>query len=158
MSLVVRRARKDDARTIADFALRLFAQHRAYDAKRFARLSDAQGAEWFYGSQAEAKDGAVLVGELDGRVVGFAYLTYEERNYIDLLENAVRLHDIYVEEEGRGAGIGKDLLNAVIDTAKEFGADKLVLSVAARNEYAREFFKRNGLRETMVEMTVNLER
>lgn len=98
-----------------------------------------------------------MVGELDGRVVGFAYLTYEERNYIDLLENAVRLHDIYVEEEGRGAGIGKDLLNAVIDTAKEFGADKLVLSVAARNEYAREFFKRNGLRETMVEMTVNLE-
>lgn len=98
-----------------------------------------------------------MVGELDGRVVGFAYLTYEERNYIDLLENAVRLHDIYVEEEGRGSGIGKDLLNAVIDTAKKFGADKLVLSVAARNEYAREFFKRNGLRETMVEMTVNLE-
>jgi len=38
MTVVVRRATPDDAGTIADFALKLFAQHRAYDPERFARL------------------------------------------------------------------------------------------------------------------------
>jgi GNAT superfamily N-acetyltransferase len=157
MSIVVRRARKDDARTIADYALMLFAQHHAFDPERFVRLTDVKGAEWFYGSQSEAKDAAVLVAELNRKVVGFAYLRYEEKNYMDLLENAVRLHDIYVDEAVRGTGVGKGLMNAAIETAKGFGADKLVLSVAARNEHAREFFIRGGLRETMVEMTVNLK-
>lgn len=156
MTVVVRRAAAEDAEVIAEFALRLFAQHRAYDPDRFARLSDRGGAAWYYGERAEADDAAVLVAELDGRIVGFAFLEYEELNYADLLENAVRLHDIFVVEEARGSGAGKKLIDAAAEKARSFGADKMILSVAAKNEFAKSFFESRGFKPTMVEMTLNL--
>jgi GNAT superfamily N-acetyltransferase len=156
MSVVVRRAQVEDAATVAEMALKLFAQHRDYDPERFADLSHLKGAERFYGSRMSAADAAVLVAETDGKVVGFAYMQYEELDYVQLLENAAWLHDLYVDEAARGTGAGKALIAAAKDAGIAFGADKLVLTVAARNEHAREFFTRTGLRETMVEMTIGL--
>lgn len=146
----------EDARTIAEYALKLFAQHREYDPERFARLGNLEGAEWFYGSQTGSEDTVVLVAEADNKVIGFAYLQYEERNYANLLENALWLHDIYVDGSARGTGAGTKLMEGVVKAAKEFGADKVVLSTATKNEFAREFFGRKGFRTTMVEMTLNL--
>jgi GNAT superfamily N-acetyltransferase len=156
MTVIVRRAREEDARTIAEYAIRLFAQHRDYDPDRFAKIGDLEGAEWFYGSQAKSNDAAVLVAEIDNEVVAFAYMQYEKINYPGLLENAMWLHDIYVDESARGTGAGKALMERAVEVARSFGADKVVLSVAAKNENAHEFFERNGYRPTMVEMTLNL--
>jgi GNAT superfamily N-acetyltransferase len=89
-------------------------------------------------------------------VVGFAYLEYEKLDYANLLENAAWLHDLYVDEAARETGAGKALIHAAKDAGKMLGADKLVLTVAAKNEYARTFFTRTGFRETMVEMTIGL--
>jgi GNAT superfamily N-acetyltransferase len=156
MPVIVRRAREEDSRTIAEYALKLFAQHREYDPERFASFGNLEGAAWFYGGQANSNDAAVLVAEIDSKVVGFAYMQFEKINYPALLENAMWLHDIYVDEAARGTGAGKALLEASANVAKEFGAEKVILSVAARNRYAHEFFERNGYRPTMVEMTLNL--
>ena len=156
MAVTVRRASKTDACAIAEFALKLFAQHRAYDSRRFADLASVEGAVRFYGSQTETKGAAVLIAEADNKVVGFAYLQYEAINYADLLENAVWLHDLYVDEAARGQSAGKLLLEKSAEIAKELGADKLMLSVAAKNEAAREFFKRSRFRTTMVEMMLDL--
>ena len=156
MSVVVRRARPEDAAVIAEFALKLFAQHSDYDPERFARLSNVSGAERYYASRAEAETAAVLVALIEEKVVGFAYLEYEALDYANLLENAAWLHDLYVDRSARGTGAGKALIDAAKEAGKAFGADKLVLTVAAKNEHAREFFTRTGLRETMVEMTIGL--
>lgn len=156
MAVSVRRASRKDARTISEFAIRLFAQHHEYDTRRFAEIASVEGAENFYGSQTEAEDAAVLVAELENEIVGFAYLQYEAMDYANLLENAVWLHDLYVDETARGQDAGKILIENSIEAAKELGADKLMLSVAAKNEYAKEFFKRSGFRKTMVEMMFDL--
>ena len=156
MRVVIRRARPEDAATVAKFALKLFAQHRDYDPDRFADLSNVAGAEAYYGSRMSSPTAAVFVAEAENKVVGFAYLEYQAVNYPELLENAGWLHDLYVDEAARGTGAGKALIRAVKDAANTFGADKLVLMVAAKNEHARDFFSRAGLRETMVEMTIDL--
>jgi hypothetical protein len=70
MTVTVRRATAKDARAVAEFAIKLFAQHRNYDAHRFADISSVEGAERFYGSQTEATDAAVLVAEFENKVVG----------------------------------------------------------------------------------------
>ena len=156
MSVKVRRATREDARTVAEFAIKLFAQHCDYDSHRFAEIASIEGAEHFYGSQTEAEDAAVLVAEIDNKIVGFTYLQYEAMDYANLLENAVWLHDLYVGEQARSRNAGKILIEKSIEVAKELGADKLMLSVAAKNSYAKDFFERKGFRETMVEMMLNL--
>lgn len=152
MAVVVRKATRDDAPIIAEFAMTLVEQHRGYDPVRFARLGDLEGMAWFYGGQTEADNAAVLVAEIDNRVVGFVYIGYEPRNYAELSESSARLHDIYVDESVRGRGVGKSLIKASVDAAKNFGAAKLMLSVAARNVAGQRFFESSGFRTTMHEM------
>ena len=156
MAVSVRRAEKKDARTIAEFAIELFAQHHEYDARRFAEIASIEGAEHFYGSQTEASDAAVLVAELENKIVGFAYLQFEAMDYANLLENAVWLHDLYVDAATRGQNAGKLLIEKSAEVAKELGADKLMLSVAAKNTAAKDFFERTGFKNTMVEMMFDL--
>jgi ribosomal protein S18 acetylase RimI-like enzyme len=156
MAVTVRRAVLQDARTIAEYAIKLVVQHQDYDSRRFSRLSTVEQAEWFYGKQTKVNDAAVLVAEIEGVIIGFAYLQFEAKDYANLLENAALLHDIYIDEAARGHNAGKSLIEKSIEVAKELGANKLMLSVAAKNEYAKEFFERNGFRTTMVEMMLSL--
>ena len=156
MAITVRRATRDDARTIAEFAFKLVEQHRQYDPVRFAKLGDLEGMAWFYGGQTEAEDAVVLVVEIDDRVVGFAYLEYQSRNYMELSAASVRLQDIFVEEDARGTGAGRKLIEAAIEESKGFDAAKVLLSVAAKNTFAQEFFKHQGFRTTMLEMMLEL--
>ena len=155
-AVAIRRAMRKDARTIAGFALKLFDQHRQYDSRRFAEIASIEGAEKFYGSQTENKNAAVLVAELENKIVGFAYLAYEAMDYSNLLENAVWLHDLYVDETARRQNAGSLLIEEAVKIAEKFGADKLMLSAAAKNLYARDFFERGGFKETMVEMMFDL--
>ena len=156
MTVEVRRATHADADTIVEFAILLSKQHRDYDPKRFVALADSDGAKWFYGSQTEANDAAVLIAEDAGKPVGFAYLQYQAKNYAELLESAAWLHDIYVVESARGSGAGKKLIEAAEKAATDLGATKLVLHVAERNLSGQNFFKRAGFRTTMLEMTLDL--
>lgn len=152
MAVVVRRTTQDDAEIVADFAMKLVEQHRTYDPMRFARIATLEGMQWFYGGQTEEKYAVVLVAEVDGRVVGFAYLTYEEKNYAELAINAAHLLDIYVDEKMRHSGAGRELIRAAVKEAKEFGASKLMLSVAAKNTAGQRFFEHAGFTTTMHEM------
>jgi len=156
MSVIVRRATRKDARTVAEMAIKLAQQHVGYDSQRFSELAPLEQAESYYGSQTETGDATVLVAELDGKIVGFAYIQYEAKDYANLLETAAWLHDIYIAEAARGQNAGKLLIEKSIEAAQKLGADKLMLSVAAKNEFAKEFFERNGFKETMVEMMLDL--
>ena len=153
---MVRPAGPDDARVIAEFALRLFAQHREYDPERFADIGNVDGAERYYGSRATADEAVVLVAVNRDEIVGFVYAEFVDLNYAELLESAIWVHDLFVKEAARGTGAGKALIDAAANEGTRLGADKLVLTVAAKNEIARSFFKGHGFRETMVEMTLSL--
>lgn len=152
MTVIVRRATRDDAEVVADYAMRLVEQHQAYDPLRFARIANLDGMKWFYGGQTEANEAVVLVAELEGRVVGFAYVTYEAKNFAELAVSAAHLHDIYVDSEARRTGAGQKLIAAAVEAAKGFGASKLMLSVAAKNPVAKSFFEQTGFETTMHEM------
>jgi L-amino acid N-acyltransferase YncA len=54
---------------------------------------------------------------------------------------------IYIEREMRGKGLGKILLGSLIETAKEQGFHKLVLSTFKINEAGQKLYKALGFRE-----------
>ena len=156
MAVLVRKAGPGDERRIAEFAMKLFDQHVEYDPKRFSTFANPEGAARFYKSRFETPDSAVVVAEIDSQVVGFAYVERDELNYAELLRDGAWLHDIYVDESARAEGVGRDLIKAAAEAAKRMGAEKLLLTVAAKNAVAQQVFENAGFRRTMVEMTLNL--
>jgi len=84
----------------------------------------------------------VLVAEVDGHPVGTADVT--------LLANAARarpyllVENVVVHEAHRGAGVGRVLLEAARDRAREAGCYKLQLSATEDAAYA--FYERAGMR------------
>lgn len=156
MSVIVRLATYNDASAIAEFEEKLILQHQEYDQERFSIQIERKPMELFYGNQTKVSDSAVLVAEIEGKLVGFAFVQFEAKNFASLLESAAWLHDLYIDETARGHNVGKLLLESVIQSAKDLGATKLMLTAAAKNEIARKFFKNNGFKTTMVEMMLSL--
>lgn len=156
MNVRVRRAAKADAAAVARLAIKLVEQHVEYDPVRFAQIATVEGMEWFYGGQTDAEDSRVLVAEIENKAVGFAYLSFEEENYADLSVSTLKLHDIYVDAEARGTGAGSKLIELAVAEAHELGATKILLSVAAKNALAQQFFEKQGFRTTMHEMMLEL--
>ena len=65
-----------------------------------------------------------------------------------ITDNAVEICDFYVEPFFKGQGIGKRLLQYVIDDAKEAGKAKVCLMVLQDNLGARKFYEHHGFQKT----------
>jgi ribosomal protein S18 acetylase RimI-like enzyme len=116
-----------------------------------------EGYASFLGSQLEDTDKAVLVADDNGDVIGYAYAAVEGYDYMALRGPAGVLHDIIVDPEHRGRGIGRLLLNATLAFFSSSGVPRVVLSTAEQNEAAQRFFASLGFRRTMIEITLDLD-
>jgi GNAT superfamily N-acetyltransferase len=84
----------------------------------------------------------VLIAEYDGKIAGQALFF---KNFSTFLgKPGIYLEDLYVKPEFRSKGIGKVLLQNIIDLAKERNYGRVEWSVLDWNEPAIEFYKRIG--------------
>ena len=157
-SVLVRKATRDDAKQIAECAMELVEQHVSYDPNRFSRIGTPDGMVRFYGDQTEAANACVLVAAKGAEIVGFAFVQFEPIIYAELATKVVWLHDIFVEPASRGTGAGGMLIEAAVAEARMFGANKVLLSVAAKNTAAQAFFERAGFETTMHEMMLVIDK
>ncbi len=86
----------------------------------------------------------LLVAVENGRVVGWAGLSaYRARDcYAGVAEFSV-----YVDERARGRGLGRQLLEHLVDTARAKGFWKLVSRIFPSNEASRRACRAVGFRE-----------
>lgn len=155
MAVTVRHATRADAAKIAEFAVALFELHVGWNPRRFTQIATREGAERYYGERAE--NGSILVAEVDGAVVGFAYFEYESTLYAELATKVLCLHDIYVDPAARGQGVGDALIEGVRTEASRRRATKVLLSVAIQNAEGHRLFERKGFEKTMDEMMLVIE-
>jgi len=87
---------------------------------------------------------ATLVAEADGEVIGWAGLSrYRPRAcYAGIAE-----FSIYLDGSNRGRGVGRQLLTALIDVARERGYWKLVSRIFPFNAASRGLCRSCGFRE-----------
>lgn len=85
------------------------------------------------------RDGVALLAEQNGQAVGFIFCVLGDRG-----RKTAHVTDIYVRPEARGQGIGRALLGAVIEPAREAGLDHVSLEVMLRNTEARHLYERLG--------------
>jgi ribosomal protein S18 acetylase RimI-like enzyme len=159
MSLIVRRATSADLPKIGRLGALLIAEHHDFDSRRFLAAKPRTPADYasFLSTQLEDPDVAVLVADHDGDVIGYAYAAVEGYDYMALRGPAGVLHDVIVDPEHRGRGVGRQLLDATFAYLKSRGAPRVILWTAVQNEAAQRLFASAGFRRTMIEMTRELE-
>lgn len=158
-SLVVRRATNADLPSLGRLGALLVQQHHDFDARRFlaaSRRTPDHYAE-FLGAQLDDPDVLLLVAEQDGRVIGYTFTALEGYDYKSLRGPAALLHDVLVDPDHRGRGVGQRLLDETLSMMQARGARQIVLATAERNESAQRLFARMGFRPTMIEMTRDLD-
>ena len=78
----------------------------------------------------------IWIAEVDGRVIGMAGLV--------LGKPEAELEPLIVSERYRGLGVGRQLVDAVIETVRSAGVRLLKVQPVARNDSAIKFFHKRG--------------
>ncbi len=82
---------------------------------------------------------------LDDKTIGRAFLFII---YNDLHQKPYGfLEDVFIEEEYRGKGIGKELVKKVIEKAKEIGCYKLIATSRFERENVHKFYESLGFKK-----------
>jgi GNAT superfamily N-acetyltransferase len=97
----------------------------------------------------------MLVGELDGEVVATAHVTWVRHlSYVGGL--MCQVESVRVRSDRRGRGLGRRLMQHVIDRARTRGAVRVELTTNARRVRAQEFYKGLGFVPSHVGMKLYL--
>lgn len=159
MPFSIRKAEQRDHAALGRLGAMLMRTHYAFDPQRF--LAPGASVEVGYGgflaSVLDSDEDCVFVAEQGGEVVGYVYAALEPMSWKELRGPAGFIHDVGVSKGARGSGIATELMRVAIDWLRERGAPRVILWTAAPNDPARQLFRRLGFRETMVEMTMELE-
>jgi GNAT superfamily N-acetyltransferase len=79
-----------------------------------------------------------FVAELDGSVIGIVHLTFHRTT--QATRSSCRLLDLFVDPAFRQCGVGAALVEKVLATAKEAGADQVYWHVKEENRTARYLY------------------
>jgi ribosomal protein S18 acetylase RimI-like enzyme len=155
----IRPATQKELAILGGIGALLVALHHELDPARFlaATPRTPHGYASFLGTQLDERDIIILVAEQEGAVIGYTYAGVEGMDYMSLRGPAGVLHDLVVDPQQRGRGVGQMLLNATVAELVTRGVHQVVLSTADRNPAAQRLFERAGFRRTMIEMTRDLK-
>jgi ribosomal protein S18 acetylase RimI-like enzyme len=156
--ITIRPATPDDTAALGRLGALLVAVHHGFDAERFIapgpRTEPGYGS--FLASELDRPDAILVVAEDELAVVGYAYAGLEGQDWMALRGPAGALYDLVVDPARRQQGVGRLLLDRVLEALAARGAPRVVLSTAHQNEAAQRLFAAAGFRPTMIEMTREL--
>ncbi|NPV56557.1 MAG: GNAT family N-acetyltransferase [Anaerolineae bacterium] len=123
----------------------------------FQAVSGAPRDELYF--QTVMESGSILLAEADGEVLGIAQVVIRQSEEIDIKVPRKYAHvDTLVVAEGkRGQGIGRALMLACDDWARQQGLSEIDLSVYEFNQPARRLYESLGYQTYKRHMSKNLD-
>ena len=115
------------------------AYQRFYEAEE---IDEDRNRAFFRRFLAPSEDGLLLGARREGQLVGYACL-YWHFSSLEAAES-VLMNDLYVTEEARGAGVGRALIEATAEVARERGAPFVEWSTAPDNHTAQRLYDATG--------------
>jgi L-amino acid N-acyltransferase YncA len=122
-TFAVRPATHDDLPTIA--GIYNWAVNQTFATIDSEPLSQEEVKSWY---EAHVRRNPLIVAEEDGDVIGWARLMPWKQRGFDIVEDLV-----YVDPVHHGRGIGRELLQRLVEDARALGYRTIVASVAADN-------------------------
>ena len=155
---VIRAAKPADFDTLARLYSELDAYHAAAHPDLF-RVPDPDAVRPYYQELLDNPLCRLLVAEVDGQVAGFVSfrLDYSPEQPNCLPYAYVKVSDLGVTPAFRRRGLGRMLMQAAEDWARQKGAVSLVLNVFDFNENARGLYRALGYHELSHRMRKKLE-
>ncbi len=115
------------------------AYQRFYEAED---VDDERNLAFFARFLSPSERGAILVAREGGEIRGYACL-YWHLSSLAAAET-VLMNDLFVDEEARGKGVGRALIEASAEVARERGAACLEWSTAPDNARAQALYDSTG--------------
>lgn len=146
---VIRVARAGDAAPLAELAERTFRETFAPDnTDANLRLHCART----YGVAIQAAEIAdprctTVVADDGSALVGYAQLRWGPSPACVVASRPAEIRRIYVDRPWQGRGVAQALMAAMLQRARDGGADRVWLGVWERNPRARAFYRRAGFTE-----------
>ncbi|WP_083450040.1 ribosomal protein S18-alanine N-acetyltransferase [Luteipulveratus mongoliensis] len=125
----LRELRWTDIETLAELERALFAD-------------DAWSPASWWGELAGRPRRAYVVAEDGADIVGYAG--------VDRAGDVADVMTVAVAPAAQGSGLGQQLMDWMVDTARDGGAESLLLEVRADNAPARKLYDRNGFEQISV--------
>jgi ribosomal protein S18 acetylase RimI-like enzyme len=154
----IRSATIDDVPGVLPMVAKLAALHEGWDPSKFGYREHPEEMyrNWLR-SRATDPRSVFLVAERQGRLVAFLIGTVEAEIPIYRLKEFGFIHDIWVDQTYRHEGIGRQLVMLAIERFGQIGVKQVRADTAAANEPARGLMRSCGMRESVVEMLVELK-
>jgi GNAT superfamily N-acetyltransferase len=105
-------------------------------------IDEERNRTFFHRFLAPSEDGLLLGAGRAGRLVGYACL-YWHFSSLEAVES-VLMNDLYVAEDARGEGVGRALIEASVEVARERGAPYVEWATAPDNTTAQRLYDFTG--------------
>ena len=79
-----------------------------------------------------------LVADVDGEILGITHYSFQTSTWAT--NNYCYLEDLFVSSDARGKGIGRSLIDAVIELARHEGSNRVYWNTDATNATARKLY------------------
>ena len=151
--MLIRPATAEDVPAILPMVRAICSLHESWDPDKYGFLDDiVQRYGWWLPKRAVDPKSIFLVAADQARIVGYLISTIEEEIPIYKLKQFGFIHDMWVEPEFRGRGIGRHLVDTAVARFAELGVTQVRLDTARANEAARRLFESCGFRVSTMEM------
>lgn len=109
------------------------------------RSDDPEGAENFIEQRLLNNDSVIFIAYEDEKAVGFTQL-YPIFTSVGM-KKTLLLNDLFVDEKCRNKGVGKMLLDAAMQHARNTESKWLMLQTQSQNEAARRLYEQCGWKQ-----------
>lgn len=156
--ITIRDARITDYPAIAALHLESDLFHHEHLPYIYERTSESHRSEAYVAEQIEEESSVFLVAERAGRVVGFSYGYRENKGRLPFHRKRtfLVLDNVVVQQEFRGKGIGKILLEDTLARARDLGYDDVMLNVYCFNAAAIALYESVGFEPIAQDMILKL--
>jgi len=153
----IRSARPDDVEAVVPMVEKICALHKSWDVAKFGFVDDVAGMyRGWLTRRADDPQSVFLVAAAPDRLAGFLIGTVEQSIPIYRIKQFGFIHDLWVDEEYRHEGIGRQLTTVAIERFAALGVQQIRLDTAADNDAARSLFAACGFRPSATEMLLEV--
>jgi GNAT superfamily N-acetyltransferase len=97
-----------------------------------------------------------LVADRGGELIGLTHYLFQRSTW--LINSQCYLQDLYVSEAARGSGVGRALIAAVVDAARDTGAARVYWNTHESNAVARRLYDAVAERPGFIQYRIDIPR